>query len=134
MRHLALLILLAGVPACDALVDDAPSVRGADGIRTTRSTELKGRLDGGMTPRILDVRTPREFASGHIPSAENVPIDELQARLDGLDLDRESEVWVICEGGARSLAASQVLARQGYLPVDVHDGMSGWRWKGFPTE
>ena len=132
MRHLLLLVLLASTPACSLLDADTPSVRAADGIRTTRSNELNQRLTAGDRPLILDVRTPQEFASGHIPSAQSVPLDQLRGQLDALP--RDQEIYVICEGGARSRAASQTMAGAGLLPVDVEDGMSGWRWRGLPTE
>jgi phage shock protein E len=132
MRWL-LLVLLASAPACSGGMSETTSVRVANGIRTTRTPELAERLKAGPV-RVLDVRTPKEFAAGHIAGAENVPIDQLKARLDGLGLAADQEVYVVCESGARSRAASQTLAGRGLLPVDVEDGMAGWRWKGFPVE
>jgi phage shock protein E len=134
MRHALLSLFLLTAPAC-ALNDELPpSERSADGIRTTRTPELHARLLAGGRPTVLDVRTPAEFADGHIDGAINVPLDQLKARLPSLGLDPAEEVYVTCEAGARSRAASQTLAKEGYLPVDLEDGMGGWRWKGYPTK
>ncbi|MDL1929875.1 rhodanese-like domain-containing protein, partial [Fimbriimonadia bacterium ATM] len=44
-------------------------------------TDLKRRIEAGEHLQIFDVRTPSEFASGHVPGAANLPMDEVEARL-----------------------------------------------------
>ncbi|MEQ1572276.1 MAG: rhodanese-like domain-containing protein [Myxococcota bacterium] len=103
----------------------------ANGVRTVDSRALEQTIARAPV-RLVDVRTPREFASGHVAGAVNLPVDTLAGHLD--ELPKDEEVWVVCESGARSLGASRLLAQRGYHPVDVSDGMRGWRAHGFPTE
>lgn len=70
---------------------------------------------------VLDVRTPEEFADGHLPAAVNVPIDELPARLAEVDQlaggDKARPVVVYCASGARAGKAKSVLERAGHTRV-----------------
>jgi rhodanese-related sulfurtransferase len=84
---------------------------------------------------VLDVRTPEEFASGHVPGAQNVPIDELASRTGELEAQREREVVVYCERGPRARKAADALVAAGFTDVKLLAGhMSGWRDTGLPTE
>lgn len=65
-------------------------------------------------PLIVDVRTPMEFISGAHPDAINIPLDELEAKLEELgDLNRE--ITLYCASGARSGYAVAVLKQLGYI-------------------
>ena len=84
---------------------------------------------------ILDVRTPDEFASGHVPDAVNVPYDEVEARLGELGADRGRPVVVYCERGGRAGRAESVLLGAGFTDVRHLEGdMSAWRAAGRATE
>src|SRR5262245_32613720 len=79
---------------------------------------------------VLDVRTPPEWTGGHIPGAVHIPMDELPARCQELDPDRET--LVVCQHGVRSAYAGQWLSQMGFDRVyNVRYGMS--RWEG-PVE
>ena len=62
---------------------------------------------------VLDVRTPQEFASGHLPGAINIPHAELAARVAELDGARDRDIVVYCRTGRRSGEALGVLAQSG---------------------
>lgn len=95
--------------------------------------ELVQRIESGSAPLILDVRTPEEFASGHVPGAMNVPHTELAQRLGGLGLDADAEVVVYCERGGRARAAESILEEHGFRAVRHLDGdMKGWRSARLP--
>lgn len=82
---------------------------------------------------VVDVRTPEEYAEGHIPWAINVPVDQIGRRLGDLEPARERQVAVICESGGRSSKATALLRQRGFQSVlDVPEGMAGWRAKGKP--
>lgn len=72
---------------------------------------------------LLDVRTPEEFAAGHLEGAINIPVAELTARIDEVPSDRA--VVVYCRSGNRSATATRELTARGY---EVHDlgAMSAW--------
>jgi rhodanese-related sulfurtransferase len=83
---------------------------------------------------ILDVRTPEEFSSGHVPDAVNIPHDALASRLPELASDRDTPVIVYCERGGRAGKATSVLLDAGYENVfHLAGDMSEWRANGRPT-
>lgn len=92
---------------------------------------LKADLDRGAVPLLIDVRTPEEFAGGHVPAARNVPIDDLDTRVAELGT---GEVYVICQSGGRSARASAALAAKGLHPVNVTGGTGAWKAAGYPVE
>ena len=63
---------------------------------------------------VLDVRTPEEYAAGHLPGAVNIPHGELAARIAELAGARERDVVVYCRTGVRSAAALEVLGKAGF--------------------
>ncbi len=83
-------------------------------------------------PLVLDVRSPEEFASGHVPGARNVEYDKVAAQLGELGSPRE--VVVYCERGGRAAKAATVLAAAGFDVRHLTGDMSGWREQGLPTE
>ncbi len=133
MRALFILFLsLVWIVSCGTPA--APTSEVTAGIRGVNAAQLKSELDGGKVKLLVDVRTPEEFAGGHVPGAKNIPLDQLSARLGELDAYKTGEVHLICQSGRRSLAASQTLQTAGYLPVNVEGGTAGWKQAGYPTE
>ena len=67
---------------------------------------------------IIDVRSPQEFAAGHLEGAVNVPYDQIVQRIDSLErLEKSSELLLYCQSGARSAVACSLLAQHGYTRV-----------------
>ncbi len=82
---------------------------------------------------ILDVRTPEEYAAGHIPGAMNISIQTLQNRLN--EVPKNKRVYVHCEAGGRSAKASKILMEAGITNIEnIPAGMRGWRNAGYPIE
>jgi rhodanese-related sulfurtransferase len=74
---------------------------------------------------ILDVRTLPEWHGARIPGAVHIPLDQLTARYQ--ELDPERETFVICGHGVRSAAAGQWLSQAGFENIgNIRYGMSGW--------
>jgi rhodanese-related sulfurtransferase len=93
--------------------------------------ELADRIGTRSAPLVIDVRTRREFDSGHIPDALNIPYDELPGRFGELESGRE--IVVYCEGGGRSSRAASALRRAGFSTVLHLEGdMSAWRASQLP--
>ncbi|WP_155056055.1 rhodanese-like domain-containing protein [Streptomyces blattellae] len=78
-------------------------------------------LDGDG-PRLLDVRTPGEFRTAHIPGSYNVPLDTLREHRAELLHHLDDEVILICRSGARAAQAEQALAEAGLPNLRVLDG------------
>ncbi|HZP40360.1 MAG TPA: rhodanese-like domain-containing protein [Candidatus Binatia bacterium] len=75
---------------------------------------------------VLDVRTPAEFARGHIPNAHLIPVDELEDRLAELP-PRETRMLVYCAAGGRSTTACQLLGEKGWTRLlNLAGGMHAW--------
>jgi rhodanese-related sulfurtransferase len=82
---------------------------------------------------LLDVREPEEFTLGHIPGALNIPLSELQDRLDEVPVDQV--VVVVCAHGIRSVIAARILAEAGYDGIyNLVDGISEWQRRGLEVE
>lgn len=75
---------------------------------------------------VLDVRTPREFASGHVPNALNIPVQELEQRHAELG-DKDTPIVIYCRSGARSAAAAGLLRDLGFSKLTDIGAMSNWR-------
>ena len=74
---------------------------------------------------LLDVRTAEEYKSGHIRGAKLIPLNKLEANLDKLKADRDKKIVVYCRSGNRSVAASRILEKHGFVPLNVKQGMVG---------
>ena len=75
--------------------------------------------------RLVDVRTPAEFAAGHLPGAINIPVQELADRLAELQ-PKDTPVVLYCRSGRRSSTAARTLKSAGFAAV--HDLGSMGRW------
>lgn len=79
---------------------------------------------------ILDVREDDEWDLGHAPDALHIPLAEVPARVEEIDID--AEVYVVCRQGGRSLRAVEYLNRIGYDAFQVDGGMVAWQKNGLP--
>lgn len=77
---------------------------------------------------ILDVRTPQEYAGGHVPGAVNLPLSEMTAAREIIGAD-DRPVIVYCQSGARSARAAAVLRAGGWERVYDLGGISCWDGK-----
>lgn len=90
--------------------------------------DLQMRLANTKKYLLIDVRRPREFMSGHIKGAINIPIDDISDEMRKLDVSRDTAIYLYCLSGDRALAAGQKLIKQGY--VRVYDAGSIDDWEG----
>ncbi|GAA4080631.1 rhodanese-like domain-containing protein [Streptomyces shaanxiensis] len=88
--------------------------------------EARTRLPG-LT--VIDVRTPGEYAAGHLPEALNIPLDQLDRALPALRR-LSGELLVVCASGARSENACRVLAGHGIRAMTLTGGTQGWAGLG----
>ena len=90
----------------------------------------QGVLDCRATPGavLLDVRTPQEYAEGHIPGSRNLPLQRLDA-VEDLIGGKETPLFVYCHSGARSRQAVSFLTGKGYTNVTNIGGITAWSGK-----
>ncbi|MFF5504620.1 rhodanese-like domain-containing protein [Streptomyces roseolus] len=107
-----------------------------DASRATAFTPaaLQHLIETGSGPRLLDVRTPGEFRTSHIPGAYNVPLDTLREHRTELRGHLDEDVVLVCRSGARATQAEQALAEAGLPNLRVLDGgMTAWEASGAPV-
>lgn len=120
---LILLVLLSG----GALAWPSLS-RSKFAVSTLQATQLfnKGKV------QVVDVRTPAEFAAGHLRSAKNMPLKELAGRLG--ELDKSHPVLVVCTSGVQSAKGAAQLNIAGFADVySLEGGFTDWQSQGLPT-
>lgn len=87
----------------------------------------------GERPHVLDVRSPAEWAEGHVPGAQHIPLGYIADRLS--EVPRDRQIVVQCRTGARSAIAASLLRRHGVLTVaNLSGGIVGWTSAGLPVE
>jgi rhodanese-related sulfurtransferase len=91
--------------------------------------ELEARLADGAT--VLDVRNPDEYENGHVAGAVLIPLPELPDRLD--EVPSGDPLLVICQAGARSQRACELLAEEGRSVANVIGGTGEWIESGRPV-
>ena len=85
--------------------------------------------NGGL---LLDVRGAGEYAAGHVPGSLNVPVAELEARLD--EIPRRQPLIVHCQTGARAAIAASLLRAEGFEDVRFfRGGFAEWKAAGQPV-
>ncbi len=83
---------------------------------------------------ILDVRSSQEFNRGYIEGARNIPVAELEKRINELEAFKNHKILVYCHAGSRSSAASIKLVKYGFPYIyNLKAGISEWVKSGNPA-
>lgn len=83
---------------------------------------------------ILDVRTPEEFATGHLPEARNIPLKDLPQRVTELDKFKSKSLIVVCANGMQSPKALGRLKSAGFAQAhSLAGGLTAWQAQGLPV-
>ncbi len=129
-------MLLGGavpVLAADPAPAAAPASTPADLISQSDLLARLGKKDPDLV--VLDVRTPAEFAAGHVPGARNVSHDQLPARLAELSSLKDKDVVLYCRSGRRTAIAEQTLRGAGFSKLRHLEGdWLAWEAEKKPVE
>lgn len=91
--------------------------------------DVKAMVDAGDDFVLLDVRTPEEYAEAHIATAENLPVDSIDADTAAEFIpSTDTPVVVYCRSGHRAGIALETLQSLGYTNVKNMGGISEWTW------
>lgn len=92
-------------------------------------TELKEKLPTDTTLVLLDVRTPQELVGplGKIDGVINIPLQEIEGRLNELEEYKDKQIVVICRVGSRLGIATKILLKNGFNAINVLGGMTEYR-------
>jgi rhodanese-related sulfurtransferase len=109
-----------------------PVVQGATatGISPAEAVQCMNREKGV----VIDVCSATEFAESHIKGALNVPLDELEARLDKAVKNKSTPLILVCAAGVRSKRAQAMAQKLGYEKVhSLHGGLKAWKDANLPV-
>jgi rhodanese-related sulfurtransferase len=124
---LTVLVIALGFAAGAA----AEAPKAAD-VSQAKVKEALGKPDA---PLLLDVRSEKEFAAGHVPGAINIPFDALPDRIAELADYKAKPVVLYCESGRRAGIAAATLHDAGFSELQHMSGdMAAWRSAGLPIE
>ena len=99
------------------------------------SKEAYGLIKADSNIAILDVRTAKEFADGHVAGAVNIDVNQTDFAQKIDELDRSKTYIVYCRSGRRSSKAVSIMASKGFKNLyNVSDGFVGWNKNGLPFE
>ena len=129
---LTVLALIAGGAAWISTANSASTTAPVRASQRITPLEYQNEFGDGSPHLLIDVRTPEEFASGHIQNAINISVETLQARLD--EVPGGTPVVVYCRSGNRSATAAQILVEGGYQPVYDLGGIKDWVAQGLPIQ
>lgn len=94
-------------------------------IDTIDPAEVKRRLAGGERLNVIDVREDEEAAAGIIPGAKHIPLGQLPERHG--EIERSSEIVLVCRSGNRSGRACDYLSSLGFAGLkNMSGGMLAW--------
>lgn len=80
----------------------------------------------------IDVRTPAEYAEGHVDGAKLIPVQELEKRLG--EVPKDKRVYLYCHSGKRSASAAHILVKAGFNNIEnVEGGITAWKDAGYPV-
>ena len=133
-REAALQLLRVGLERVEGAIAGGMAAWTGAGLPVTAlehvsASELRDAVTRGAAMQVVDVRTPREWAAGHVPGSINIPVGELPARAQ--ELRRDVGVVTMCESGYRSMIAASLLEQEGVAPLaNLTGGMAAYRSLG----
>ena len=96
--------------------------------KTISPSEAKSRL-GDRNVLLLDVRTPSEYKSIRIPNSISVPLNNIKHDIVNVAKNKDTEIIVYCQSGARASSACNELVNMGYTNISNLGGIMSWRYE-----
>ncbi|GAB4508636.1 MAG: rhodanese-like domain-containing protein [Sulfuricaulis sp.] len=104
---------------------------GIKNANAAQAVQLLNR-DNGV---VVDVCEPKEFSTGHVPNAINLPLSSLKDRLRDLDKHKNKPIIMSCRSGNRSLKGAVILRKHGFPTVyNLAGGLQAWERDNLPIE
>ena len=121
-------IVFAALVAPAALSEDVESIEAP----SISPAELHAQRESGAAPVVIDVRTPEEYASVHIPGAVNIPFDQVADRIG--EIESSQGVALYCMVGPRARKGESALLAAGYEEIfHLEGGLAAWQAAGLPV-
>ncbi len=103
--------------------------RSQQGYEKITPPQAKEKLKEKKSTVLLDVRTPEEYAQGHIPKSKLLPLNLLKQKIESVVSDKDKEIIVYCRSGSRSKGAVNSLLKMGYKNVYDLGGIINWPYE-----
>jgi rhodanese-related sulfurtransferase len=104
-------------------------------VKSVSAADVKAAIDKNEKAIYLDVRTPEEYESGHLPGAINVSNQTLKSKISALIPDKNTKIYVYCQEISRSPLATKTLSDLGYKNAVLMDArLEDWIKAGYPME
>ena len=87
-------------------------------------------LENDSNISILDIRSIAEYKNGHIEDALLIPVEYLSKNLGMLKEVKNKKLLVYCRSGSRSIVASRILAKNGFIALNIEGGIIQLMAKG----
>jgi len=131
---LLVLVTLTAV-SCDSTSKSGKNseTTAAGSIKHVNAQAFKKEIDA-KTGVVVDVRTPGEYAQGHLKGAKNIDFMNGNFAKEFAKLDKKTPVLIYCKSGGRSGRAAQKLKRMGFTVYNMQGGYMGWTAQGLPKE
>jgi rhodanese-related sulfurtransferase len=106
--------------------------RKASDVLNVEATEAVRLINNDAA--VIDLRSADSFSRGHIVSSRNIPLDELEARMDKLASLKSKPLIAVCDAGITSTKAVDTLRKSGFESVyGLKGGMNAWTQAGLPV-
>ncbi len=83
--------------------------------------------------QIIDVRSPEEFAEGHVKGALNIPFNQIDKHQDLLNSLKDKTLVVYCRSGRRAGIFGNTLSKEGFNLLHLTGDMNAWQAENLPT-
>ena len=140
MRYLILVVFCATMVNMASCQSNSPKTQkeasaNVAALSTIPADEFDKKLNSLAGVQLVDVRTPGEYASGHIKNAQNINIHDDAFDKTVATLDKTKPVMVYCKAGSRSAAAAEKLQAMGFKEIyNLDGGIMKWESAGKPTQ
>jgi rhodanese-related sulfurtransferase len=124
---LALALVAAFAAGCSGTTSDAA----AGGVRTVAAAEAVKMIDSRT---VIDVRTPAEYAAGHVAGAQNIDVEAADFGSRIAALDKNAPYLLYCRSGRRSALAADQMKQAGFTDVVDAGGLDGLVAAGAPQQ
>ena len=123
-KLMGIISMLCSMFACNAQTND---------FKSLSVEEYAKAIEDTMVVR-LDVRTPEEYAEGHIEKSLNIDVLNSGFESNALaTLPKDKTIAVNCRSGKRSKNAARILVKNGYKVIELDSGYNGWIGEGRPV-
>lgn len=106
----------------------------AQGAQVLEPRQFAEQVQTRQQPQLIDVRTPAEYADGHLTGAQLMNVQARNFEQQVQQLDPQQPVFLYCRSGRRSAMAARRLSQMGFAEVyDLQGGIMQWMARGLPV-